>query len=442
MADEFEILYGGARGGGKTDAGMAWLLYEKDNPKYKGLVIRKNAEDLSDWIARAKVMYEPTEAKFVGNPSIIRFPSGSFIKTGHLKDENAYEKYLGHEYHKINIEELTLIPSEESYMKLISSCRSTVPELKPQVYASTNPGGAGHKWVKNRFRLSGVPTSSVVTKDPNTGRSRIFIPARIEDNPHLMKVDPSYVKMLESLPTEALINQWRYGSWDDFEIKGAYYIDELNKCKQDKRIKKVPYDPKLLVYTVWDLGVSDEMVIGFWQRTNQELRLIDYYHNNTYGLPHYIKIVKEKPYLYGKHFAPHDIKVTEMSSGKTRQQIAEELGLKFEVIEKLGLEDGINAVRMIFSRLWINEDLEPFIDAVRQYRKKWDEERGVFSDKPIHDWSSHPADMLRYTAVIEDKMTNKTQPAWTQPEYVPQQYEGTMEPQRNKKRMPSNVLYY
>ena len=84
---EFEVLYGGARGGGKTDAGLAWLLYDIGNPKYRALVIRRNADDLSDWIDRARQMYQGTGAEVVGKPAIIRFPSGAIIRTGHLKDE-------------------------------------------------------------------------------------------------------------------------------------------------------------------------------------------------------------------------------------------------------------------------------------------------------------------------------------------------------------------
>src|SRR3990167_1698021 len=87
---EEEILYGGARGGGKTDAGQAWLLYDIGHPKYRALVIRRNADDLRDWIDRVRTMYAGTGAQVVGNPPEIRFLKGGIIRTGHLKDENAY----------------------------------------------------------------------------------------------------------------------------------------------------------------------------------------------------------------------------------------------------------------------------------------------------------------------------------------------------------------
>ena len=138
-------------------------------------------------------MYEPTGADFVKGE--IRFPSGAALILGHLKDDNAYEKYQGHEYHRMLIEELTQIPNEESYLKLISSCRSTIPELRPQVFATTNPGGRGHGWVKKRWKLEKNPKVLTRTTDEESGRTRVFIPAKVDDNPHIMKNDPGYVKL-------------------------------------------------------------------------------------------------------------------------------------------------------------------------------------------------------------------------------------------------------
>lgn len=219
-----EILYGGQRGGGKTDAGMVWVGQRRwrdgdtlkpvyEHPKYRALVIRKNADDLSDWIERFRFMYAGTGAKVGYRPYEIRFPSGAFIRTGHLKDEQAYTKYQGHEYQSVLTEELTQIPSEKRYAQLISSCRSTVPELKPQIFNTTNPGGLGHMWVKGRFVDPAPPRSVFIDEDGNT---RIYIPAGIEDNPVLTQNDPGYVKQLEALKRidPDLYKAWREGSWD------------------------------------------------------------------------------------------------------------------------------------------------------------------------------------------------------------------------------------
>jgi len=227
-SNEFEVLYGGARGGGKTDAGLAWLLYNVHNPKYRFLVIRRNADDLSDWIDRARTFYAPLKAEITGRPATIKFPSGALGRVGHLKDENAYDHYQGHEYHKVLIEELTQIPREDRYLKLLSSCRSTVPEIVPQAFLTTNPGGPGHVWVKNRFISHGPFTSFT---DPISKRDRIYIPARLKDNPTLQLADPSYEAYLNSLPDQTR-KAWLDGNWDVFE--GQFFNEwnpDIQVCK-------------------------------------------------------------------------------------------------------------------------------------------------------------------------------------------------------------------
>lgn len=212
---EFEVLYGGARGGGKTDAGFAWLVdpvYIR-SPRYQGLVVRRNADDLSDWIGRARVFFRPVGGRIAGNPPVIKLPSGARIKTGHLKDAGAYEKYQGHEYQKILIEELTQIPKQDYYEKLISSARSTISGLPAQVFATTNPGGPGHVWVKARW-VSVARWKTYI--DPVSGSSRIFIPSKVDDNPTILTADPMYVRRLEGISDPKLRAAWRNGSWDVF----------------------------------------------------------------------------------------------------------------------------------------------------------------------------------------------------------------------------------
>jgi len=409
-ADEFEIGYGGRRGGGKTAAGIAFPLYHKDHPLFRALVIRKNAEDLNDWADRARRIYEPLGAIATGKPIQFVFPSGAVIRSGHLKDENAYGKYQGHEYQNMIIEELTQIPSEDSYLKLIASCRSTIPEIKPQVFATFNPDGAGFSWVKRRFGLHGIPKEIIRTIDNQTKLTRIFIPAGLQDNPYLDR-DPQYRSFLNGLP-DGLREAWRDGSWDDPIIKGAYYTQELLQARREGRIKLVAHDPRLRVHTIWDMGIDDAMAIGFVQRTSTETRFINYYQNSNQGLDFYIALLQDYgtryKYNYGKHFAPHDANQREKSSGKTLVQIAETMGLRFEVVPMVGVQDGIQLVRLMFPRLYFNEGVcDQLINGIANYRREWNEQLLKYHDSPVHDWSSHPADVLRYTAVVEEKMTNE-----------------------------------
>jgi len=215
----FEVLYGGARGGGKTDAGLVWLTIYKDNPRFRALVIRKNADDLNDWVDRAARMYHVSGATIAYRPAEIRFPSGAIVRTGHLKDAQAYTKYMGQEYPFILIEELTQIPDEKRYLQLIASCRSTVPGIKSQVFATTNPGGLGHLWVKARF----VDPAPPMTEFEVLGRTRVYIPATVDDNPTLQEADPDYVKTLDALKETdvELWKAWRMGDWNTFA--GQYF---------------------------------------------------------------------------------------------------------------------------------------------------------------------------------------------------------------------------
>jgi PBSX family phage terminase large subunit len=248
----FEILYGGARGGGKTDAGLVWMLDHVNNPRYRGLVIRKNANDLVDWIDRARRMYMSSRAKIAGNPVVITFPTGAKIYTGHLNDDNAYTKYQGQEYQRILIEELTQIPKEKNYVDLISSCRSTVEGIQAQVLSTTNPGGIGHGWVKDRFVDASPPNKRFMSK---LGRLAIFIPATMDDNPILMKADPGYVKTIESYKDIDIdrYKAWRYGDWDVF---AGQVFREFKRTKDGKPYHVRRYVPE----SVLDVCTK---VIGF-----------------------------------------------------------------------------------------------------------------------------------------------------------------------------------
>lgn len=225
-----EILYGGARGGGKTDAGIVFMMIPavgpEASPKYRGLVLRKNYTDLCDWIDRAYTFYSAYGAKKSGGD--FTFPNGAIIRTGHLKDADAYEKYQGHEYQRLLIEELTQIPDEERYLKIVASCRSTVPNLKARIFLTTNPGGPGHGWVKKRFiDIGGVGQphyAPVATSNKDGANSeikswRIFIPSRVEDNPALLN-DKDYMAFLDGLP-DKIRKAWREGDWD--VMSGQYY---------------------------------------------------------------------------------------------------------------------------------------------------------------------------------------------------------------------------
>jgi len=387
-----------------TDAGQAWLLYDIDKSYYRGLVIRRNADDLRDWIDRAQKMYLPTQAQFVGNPTEIRFPSGAIIRTGHLKDSNAYTKYQGHEYHKILIEELTHIARESDYEALLGSLRSTYPDIQPQVFATTNPDGEGFYWVKERFNIPDHPNSKP-TITTGKGRSKVFIFSKIEDNRYLLQ-NKDYVNYLESIQDETLKNQWRYGDWSEPKIEGTYYGEVIKRAKEEGRIGIIPYDPTYPVDTFWDIGIADSMTIWFVQRMGLQTRIIDCYDNSGEGFPFYKQILDKRGYIYGRHWAPHDIAQREVGSGLSRMKTAENLGIKFEMVPRIAsavgqeIIEGINNGRAFFSKCWFDtEKCKEGLKALSNYHKEFDEKRNEYKPHPVHDWSSHYADAFRYMAV-------------------------------------------
>ncbi|MCK5019418.1 MAG: terminase family protein [Candidatus Peribacteraceae bacterium] len=234
---EREVLYGGARGGGKTEAGLAWLARPEliKNPKYSSLVLRRNESELGNWLERAVIFYEPFGVKISRKPGRIKWPAGGNTFLGHMGNREAVEKHLGNENQRILIEELTLIADLSLYERILGSCRSTLPGIPAQIFMTTNPGGVGHYWVKERF-VSDSAGNNVARNEPffdEYGNSRIFIPGHVFDNPSLSENDPDYVNFLRSISDENQRKAWLEGDWDVFDGKfftgfgEASIIDEL-----------------------------------------------------------------------------------------------------------------------------------------------------------------------------------------------------------------------
>jgi hypothetical protein len=195
-------------------------------------------------------------------------------------------------------------------------------------------------------------------------------------------------------------------------IEGAIYGEEVAKIEDKNQIARVPYDPTLPVSTSWDLGVADHSSIIFFQQKGTGIQIIDYHEERGHGLPHYIQMLNEKPYVYKDHYAPHDIDVQEFGNGKTRREIAYQLGVRFKVVPKLPVEEGIHAVTMLLPRCWIDVDhCKNLIDALRHYHRKYIDKNRMFRSKPVHDWSSHACDAMRYLAVgLQELNTRQNAP--------------------------------
>lgn len=188
----------------------------------------------------------------------------------------------------------------------------------------------------------------------------------------------------------------------DFEasVEGAYYAKEMARVEADKRITRVPYEPTVKVDTWWDLGIDDATAIWFVQDVGQERRVIDYLEVSGEGLTQIVKRLDAKDYRWGRHVLPHDAEARELGTGVSRVETLEKLGLRnIEVVPQQDVADGINAVRLMLPKVWIDADkCERGIEALKQYRREWDGKRQVWRERPLHDWTSHAADAFRYGA--------------------------------------------
>lgn len=242
IADDFIVTH-------NTQGARIWALkgnpYEPQDvlvnvsyvyhPGYRCLVLRKNNTDMLDYIDKAKTMYAEAYGAVWNGDGFFEFPSGAKIVIGHMSDENSYMKYMGQEWTRIIIEEVTQIASKTLYLRIFSCCRTVFPEMKTQILLTANPEGPGFYWVKERFmhdpktgkRVPDRTRIEEVIENPFTGKkdiiTRIFLPSKVSDNKILLQNDPGYVTMLMSLP-ESLRQAYLEGNWD---VIGGKYFPEF-----------------------------------------------------------------------------------------------------------------------------------------------------------------------------------------------------------------------
>ena len=204
----------------------------------------------------------------------------------------------------------------------------------------------------------------------------------------------------------------------DFEsaILGAFYGKEMRQLTDQGRIREVEYDPMFPVHTAWDLGYSDDTAIWWFQVVHGEIRMLDYHSSNGQPVAFYAGIIqsreKERGYVYGTHYLPHDARAKTLASNKSIiEQLSDKIPLKYlKIVPSLSLQDGIQATRLALTRAWFDHKCEDGIECLRQYQREYDEDKKVFRDKPRHDWTSHGADAFRMLSIAwkeEAKLPSK-----------------------------------
>lgn len=288
---EYEALYGGAAGGGKSDAMLMEGLRQVEIPHYRGIVFRKTYPNLTDLIDRSMELYRRAypRARYNASSHVWVFPSGAKIYFGNMPQDKDRYNYQGKHYDFVGFDELTQFTWEQ-YSYLMSRNRPNGPGTRVYIRATANPGGIGHGWVKERFITCAPPMHTVRQKvevlTPDGAvemeREKIFVPASVFDNPALLNNDPNYLANLAMMP-EAEKQALLYGSWDSFT--GQVFTEWVNDPAhyRDQRwthvVEPFPISRHWKVWRSFDWGYMRPFSCG-WYAANEEgriWRIAEYY---------------------------------------------------------------------------------------------------------------------------------------------------------------------
>ncbi|UTC74136.1 terminase [Treponema sp. OMZ 792] len=264
----FELFYGGAAGGGKTDFLLMDFLggCNKHRENWRGILFRRTYKELEDIIIRAKELYIPMGAVYKKTDNVFNFPTGSFLRLRYLERDDDVSNYQGHQYTWIGFDELGNYSSDYCWRYMMSRCRSA-KGIPCYMRGTGNPGGVGHGWLKKRFIDNQNPNTIYTDNDGNT---RCFIPSRLDDNDYLIKNDKSYEKRLRLLP-KYLYEALRKGNWD---IIAGSAFEEFSR--ESHVIKPIALDPGVwFKFCSMDWGYSRPFSIGWWA-VSRDGRMIRY----------------------------------------------------------------------------------------------------------------------------------------------------------------------
>lgn len=317
------------------------------------------------------------------NDMVIRFKNGSLWR---VVGSDNYESLLGSTPVGIVFSEWALAdPNAFGFLRPI------LAENGGWVVFITTPRGSNHAWrTYNGFKDDHDAFSQLLTVDDTHVFTKEQLDGELKD----------YVRDYGDEEGRALFDQEYYCSFEA-ALSGSYYGSYLNRAQKSGRIGVVDIDRAVQVHTAWDLGMSDATAIWFIQCVGKERRLIDYYESSGVGLDEYARVLEQKQkqydWIYGSHYFPHDIAIRELGNkGLSRVDTLRGLGLRAAVVPQSNVNDGINAVRRGLEFAYIDaKRCERGLDALRNYRRAWNEKLKTFSDSPLHDWSSHAADAAR-----------------------------------------------
>lgn len=423
---DFEVLYGGAAGGGKSDGMLidSWCFQHgaHRNGNHRAVIFRKQFKDLIQLIERARSLFpqlmELDGIKYNQQTATFTTRQGAKLQFAHCANDAERFDWRGFAWNYIGFEELTLWSTPLVYQYIKSRCRTTDRSLPRYIRATTNPDGPGQKWVMTHWAIeeAGLATlqeheqefeevdaAGVVQMVMRKVRRR-FIPAKLRDNKYL--VGTGYRETLNELPPderEALLE----GKWTGNRVRGAYFFKEMQRARNEGRIRSVPHLKGTPVNTFWDLGHNDTTAILFHQYATLQNRFLHGYEESGEYLDHYASYLQQlshdRGFVYGTHYLPHDAEHERlMANSGTGKSVLKQLqslmpSARFVVVPKVDFKlNSIQQARAAFPTCWFDEDdCSDLIAALDAYRKKWNNAQEVFVDDPVHDRFSNYADAFQ-----------------------------------------------
>ncbi len=386
-----DAFFGGAAGPGKSEALLMAAAQYVTRPNYAALILRRTYADLSlpgALMDRAFEWWKSTGARWNAETKTWTFPPyDSTVTFGYLEYENDKYRYNSSEFQTICLDEATqFTPTQLVYMfsRLRRNMDSDIPI---RFRAASNPGNISHQFIKERYIDPGSP-------------DKPFIPARIKDNPSL---DAEAYKLSLAELDEKTRRQLEEGIWEEGAPEGSYFKKQVERAENEGRVTVIPWEPALPTLTFWDLGTAkgrDSMTVWFVQPDGFRLRMIRSFGVGGEGFPYMANKLEQFGYYYKEHWAPHDIAVKEVGTGKTRLEQARALGINFKQVADIGFDNGINQIRTIFPRCWFDKtNCQTGLRALRNYRKEWDERGQCFRTTPVKDWTCDYVDAFRMFSV-------------------------------------------
>jgi len=376
----YKVLYGG-RGGAKSWGIARALLIIGATRKIRVLCARETMRAISESVhhlLETQIDALGLRGRYVVEKASIKGVNGTeFIFAG-LRLNIANIK---------STEDVDIVWVEEAHAVSKHSWETLIPTIRKE---------GSEIWVSFNPELETDDTYARFVKSPPPGA--VVIRMNWRDNPWFPEVLRGEMEHLKATDEDAYDHVWEGNCIR--AVEGAVYAKEIRALEAAGHITRVPYDPSKPVHTFWDLGIGDSTAIWFAQVVGFEYRLIDYLEASGNGLPIFLRALQERKYVYGTDYLPHDGRARELGSGRSIEELMRSAGRRVQIVPKLSVSDGINAVRTILPTCWFDgEKCADGLQALRHYRYGIVQTLGSPTREPLHDWASHGADSFRYLAV-------------------------------------------